>query len=253
MSTPQNPKIKKLRELIEASFRIAVLTGAGISTESGISDYRSKGGIWNRFQPVTIQEFLADEGKRKVYWQRKKEMFVQIKEARPNEGHLALARLEKQGKLLGLITQNIDGLHKIAGNKKIIEIHGTNREVICLECRKVTPFDPVFDRLEAGEEIPLCKSCSGLLKPNTISFGQTLEVETLNQAVEWSRSCDLMLAIGSTLVVEPAASLPLLSNEAGSPICIINRDATPLDSVASVVIHDAIGQTLSLAIDGKQS
>lgn len=234
-----------LRTLIEQSSRIVVFTGAGISTESGISDYRSKGGIWERFQPVTIQEFLADREKRREYWRRKKEMYAQMRDAQPNAGHLAISRLEKRNKLIGIITQNIDGLHQKAGNEKVVELHGTNREAICLNCEKVCPFDPIYERLLGGEEIPLCLECGGLLKPNTISFGQALDVEVLNLAVEWSRSSDLLLAIGSTLIVEPAASLPRIAKQAGAKFAIINRDPTPLDSLADLVIHGTAGPILA--------
>lgn len=238
----------ELRKFIEQSSRAVVFTGAGISTESGIADYRSKGGIWDRFQPVTIQEFLADEEKRREYWRRKKEMYAEMKEAKPNTGHEAIARLEKQDKLIGVITQNIDGLHQMAGNQKVLELHGTNREVVCLACEQVGPFDPVYQRLLLGEETPLCLRCGGFLKPNTISFGQALVVEVLNRAVEWARNSDLMLAVGSTLVVEPAASLPRLAKRAGANLVIINRDPTPLDSLADLVLHGAAGPILAEAI-----
>lgn len=237
-----------LRELIESSKRIAAFTGAGISTESGISDYRSQGGLWDRYQVVTLQEFLTDENKRREYWRRKKAMFSQILSSRPNEGHLALARLEKSGKLAGIITQNIDGLHQEAGSRDVLEIHGTNREVICLDCGDRGPFHPVYERLVAGEEIPLCTACGGLLKPNTISFGQELDGDVLGRAFRLARECDLMIAAGSTLVVEPAASLPRTAKERGARLVIINRDGTPLDFMADLLLHDAIGITLGEAV-----
>ncbi|OGX05196.1 MAG: hypothetical protein A3G87_06815 [Omnitrophica bacterium RIFCSPLOWO2_12_FULL_50_11] len=239
---------EKLKTLIEASSRIVVFTGAGISTESGISDYRSQGGIWDRYQPVTLQEFLRDEDKRREYWRRKKDLYAQMRDARPNEGHRAIARLEQTGKLLGVVTQNIDGLHQQAGSRNVIELHGTNREVMCLNCNERSPFEPVYRRLTQGEEIPLCKSCGGLLKPKTISFGQNLDPEVLNRAIEWSRTCDLMLVAGSTLIVEPAASLPRIAKENGARLVIVNRDPTPLDSVADVVVQTQIGPFLSSAI-----
>lgn len=249
MTAPRPNEIEKLQSLLREASRIVVFTGAGISTESGVSDYRSKGGIWDRFQPVTIQEFLADEGKRREYWRRKKEMYAEMREAKPNAGHLAIARLEKQGKLTGVITQNIDGLHQRAGNQKVLELHGTNREVICLTCGRVDPFEPVYERLLGGEEIPLCRPCGGLLKPNTISFGQALEPDVLNLAVTWARSSDLMLAVGSTLIVEPAASLPRLAKQRpGAKLVIINRDPTPLDSLADLVLRGQAGPLLEKAI-----
>ncbi len=248
MAVQETKEIQKLKGLVEQSCKIVVFTGAGISTESGVSDYRSKGGIWDRFQPVTIQEFLADEGKRREYWRRKKEMYVEMRDAQPNAGHLAIARLEKSGKLVGVITQNIDGLHQKAGTQKILELHGTNREVICLQCRKICPFDPIYERLEAGEDIPLCRDCNGLLKPNTISFGQQLDPEVLELAIAWARSADFLLAVGSTLIVEPAASIPRLAKRAGAKLAIINRDLTPADSLADLVIQTTAGPVLEAAI-----
>lgn len=237
-----------LKALIAKSSHMVVFTGAGISTESGIADYRSQGGIWERYQPVTLQEFLANEEKRREYWRRKKEMYGEIRDSEPNEGHRAIARLEESGKLLGVITQNIDGLHQKAGSRNVIELHGTNREVICLSCHTKGPFDPVYERLLAGEEIPLCKSCGGLLKPNTISFGQNLDPDVLDRAIQWSRECDLMLAVGSTLIVEPAASLPRIAKKNGALLAIVNRDPTPLDSIADIVAHTRIGTFLSSVV-----
>ena len=249
MSTsPIKSYIEKLRSHLQKSSRIVVFTGAGISTESGVSDYRSKGGIWDRFQPITFQEFLDEEEKRHEYWRRKKEMFAEMKNAAPNKGHLAIARLDKQGKLLGVITQNIDGFHQAAGNQMVLELHGTNREVICLQCGKVCRFDPVYERLNSGEEVPVCKDCGGLLKPNTISFGQELKREVLQQAIEWAQNCDLLLAVGSTLIVEPAASIPRTAKESGAKLVILNREPTPLDGLADLVIHAEIGPVLEAAV-----
>ncbi len=236
-----------LSAFLESSSRIVVFTGAGISTESGISDYRSKGGLWDRFQPVTIQEFLADPEKRREYWRRKRELYGQMREAKPNAGHLAIARLEKRGKLLGVITQNIDGLHQQAGNTRVLELHGTNREVICLSCRETQPFEPVFERLISGEEVPVCGRCGGLLKPNTISFGQALDPRVLDEAEEWASRCDLMIAVGSTLVVEPAASIPRMAKSHGARLVIVNRDPTPLDPLADLVLHGEAGALLDRA------
>lgn len=249
MDLHNQSQLKKLKAYLQKSSRIVVFTGAGISTESGVSDYRSKGGIWDRFQPITIQEFLTDTEKRREYWRRKKEMFTEIKNARPNKGHLAIRRLEDQGKLLGIITQNIDGFHKEAGNQRVLELHGTNREVICLHCKKIGPFDPVYERLLGGEETPDCKDCGGLLKPNTISFGQDLNMKVFHQALEWVQGCDLLLAVGSTLIVEPAASLPLMAKQSGAALIIINRDPTPVDEWADLVIHADIGPVLEAAVE----
>jgi NAD-dependent deacetylase len=248
MPAPQDAQVQKLKEFIGKSNQIVVFTGAGISTESGISDYRSQGGLWDRYKPVTIQEFLADENSRREYWRRKKEMYGQMSGASPNDGHHVIAQLEKQGKLLGVITQNIDGLHKKAGNQKVFEIHGTNLDVICLTCKKVGSAEPVYKQLEAGDEVPLCLDCGGLLKPNTISFGQQLDPAVLEGSIDWARNADLLISAGSTLVVEPAASLPRIAKDNGATLVIVNRDATPLDSMADLVVRTEIGPFLSAAV-----
>ena len=237
---------KALTQLFRSHGRILVFTGAGISTESGLSDYRSKGGIWERFQPVTIQEFLADEDKRKLYWARKKELYGEMRDALPNSGHLAIAKLAECGKVLGIITQNIDGLHHMAGNlpETILELHGTNRETICLDCGELCPWQEAYERLQQGEETPLCLKCNGLLKPNTISFGQALDPNVLNKAFGWAEECDLLIACGSTLIVEPAASIPRLAKERGARLVIVNLTETPLDCFADLIIHASIGETL---------
>ncbi len=249
MSILLNEQAQKLRQFIEKSKRALFFTGAGISTESGISDFRSKGGLWQRFQPVTIQEFLADPEKRREYWVYKKEVYNQARAAKPNAGHLVMAEIEKQGKTIGVVTQNIDGLHQKAGSKKVLELHGTVLEIICLNCQETGPMDPIYERLEAGEEVPLCQKCEGFLKPNTISFGQMLDANVLRKAAEWARKCDLLIAAGSTLIVEPAASIPRMAKEYGIPLVIINRDPTPLDFMADLVVNAGIGSFLSSVVD----
>lgn len=244
-------QIRPLADFILKSQRIVVFTGAGISTASGISDYRSKGGIWDRFQPVTIQEFLASEEKRKKYWKTKFELYQSLMVAKPNQGHVAIVGIECLDKLRGLITQNIDGLHQLAGisPEKVLELHGTNRETICLSCGDITDWQETFERLKNGEEAPLCRKCQGLLKPNTISFGQALDPLVLQRSVEWSRDCDFMLALGSTLLVEPAASLPRLAKKAGAKLAIITLSPTPLDGLADLSIKASIGEALGSAMD----
>jgi NAD-dependent deacetylase len=236
----------QLAEMIKRAGDVVVFTGAGISTESGISDYRSKGGRWQKFQPVTIQEFQASDEKRKEYWQMKLDLLESLKNARPNEGHKAIAELEKRGKLKGLITQNIDGLHQAAGNskEKTIEIHGTNLETVCLSCSDMRPWQEVYKELKNGVEAPLCSKCGGFLKPNTISFGQMLDQALLKKAFEWAADCDLLLAVGSTLVVEPAASIPRTAKNYGAALCIITLSETPLDSIADLKISQPSGHFL---------
>jgi len=248
MDAALKSQLHTFKELLAAHEKIVAFTGAGISTESGIPDYRSKDGIWKRFQPITLQEFIADENQRIEYWRRKTEMYAVIRKAQPNAGHQALAAFEDAGKLLGLITQNIDGLHQKAGSKKILELHGTNMETICLDCGKIEHFDKVYERLLAGEEAPRCRGCQGLLKPNTISFGQNLNMGVLEMSAKWARTCDMMICAGSTLIVEPAASLPQTAKTYGAALVIINKEPTPLDGIADLVVHTAIGDFLPHAI-----
>ena len=240
-------EIDRLTGLIRQARDIVVFTGAGISTESGIADYRGKGGRWQRFNPVTIQEFVASEDKRKEYWREKLALWEVLKDARPNEGHKAIAALEKAGRLKGLITQNIDGLHRLAGNsrEKTIELHGTCLETVCLSCGDIQPWQDVYQELTRGVEVPLCAKCAGLLKPNTISFGQNLVQADLQKAFDWASDCDLLLAVGSTLVVEPAASIPRAAKHGGAALCIITLSETPLDPLADVKVTGPCGQTLS--------
>ena len=237
--------------MLRKSQEVVVFTGAGISTESGIADYRSKGGRWERFTPVTIQEFQSSREKREEYWKEKFALFEIIKTAQPNAGHRAIAELEKIGKLKGLITQNIDGLHRIAGNtrEKMVEIHGTCLETICLSCQDITTWTETYVRLNQGEKAPLCVKCEGFLKPNTISFGQSLNQSDLQKAFDWAENCDLMLAVGSTLVVEPAASIPRVAKNSGAFLGIITLSGTPLDGIADVIIEDSCGKVLEAILN----
>jgi NAD-dependent deacetylase len=240
-------KIAQMAELISNSSRIVGFTGAGLSTESGISDYRSKGGLWERFTPVYFQEFLEDEEKRKLYWRRKLEMWPSLRDAEPNEGHRIFTSLHERGKLSGVITQNIDGLHEAAGvpGEKIVRIHGTNSEIVCLSCGRVIPAAGLMDRMEEGDPPPRCGECGGLLKPNTISFGQNLDANEIRRAEEMSEGCDLMLCFGSTLVVYPAADMPVQAKRRGAALAIVTLSETPLDDIADVVIQRPIGEMVA--------
>lgn len=237
-------KIETLKTIILESNRIVGFTGAGISTESGISDYRSKGGLWNRFTPIYFQEFLNDEEKRKEYWRRRIEMWPSIRDAKPNAGHLFLKKLYDRGTLLGIITQNIDGLHEKSGvpADKIVNIHGTSLYIRCLQCNKRVPSEEIAATIDIeGSGAPRCNACGGLLKPDTISFGQELRQETLEKAGEYSLACDCMLCFGSTLIVHPAAGFPESAVRNGASLIIVTQTDTPLDSVADVVLHEKIG------------
>jgi NAD-dependent deacetylase len=247
MNSEQNA-IAKIGKYLSESKRAIAFTGAGISTESGVADFRSPGGIWSRYQPVLFRDFLTSEDARRQYWKMKKEGFHELKMAKPNDGHRALARLEVEGMLAAIITQNIDGLHQEAGSRCVLELHGTSRYCLCLECGARFSPDEIQERLEAGVEIPLCTHCGGLLKSATISFGQALPADVLTEAFDLSMSTDLVLALGSSLVVEPAASIPLQAKNNGAKLVIINHTETPLDRLADAVVHQSIGETLSRVI-----
>jgi NAD-dependent deacetylase len=244
----QDP-IARIAGLVAASRHAVAFSGAGISTESGIPDFRSPGGVWSRYQPVLFDDFLASADARRQYWKMKKEGYRELRGARPNAGHRALARLETAGRLRAVITQNIDGLHQDAGSRKVLELHGTSRHCVCLQCAARYDPDVIHQRLEAGVEIPLCDGCGGLLKSATVSFGQPLPVDVLTEAINLSIAADLMLALGSSLVVEPAASLPLQAKQNGARLVIINRTATPLDAIADVVLRASIGESLTRVLE----
>lgn len=241
-----NTNIDKLKRIIQAEEKIVILTGAGISTESGIPDFRSPGGVWSRYRMITIQEFLSSHEARVEYWRFKKETYRDFSVAKPNAGHRAIASLEKNGKLSRLITQNIDGLHQDAGNssEKVIELHGTERKVICLNCSSLYERDAIQHRVENGEDVPLCDKCNGWLKPATISFGQNLVKEVLETAFFESENCRVFLVIGSSLTVQPAASLPEIAKRNGAWLGILNRDPTPLDMIADWSCHQSAGEVL---------
>jgi NAD-dependent deacetylase len=230
--------------LREASSAVA-FTGAGISTESGIPDYRSPGGVWATNRMIYFQEFLEDEDARREAWRQKVLVRKDFQSATPNEGHRVLAKWEREGRLRGVITQNIDGLHQLGGSQHVLELHGTAREVICLECRRRWPAEEWDARFEATGEAPLCPDCGGYLKHAIISFGQQLEPSVMQEAWAWARKAELFIALGSSLLVEPAASLPLVAKERGARLVILNRDETPLDRFADLVIRAPLGKTLS--------
>lgn len=241
-------KIRELKSIIIKSKKIVGFTGAGISTESGIPDYRSKGGIWESFQPVYFDEFQKDEKKRLLYWQRKQEQWEGISSAKPNRGHMFFKDLHDMNKLHGLITQNIDGLHEKSGipGNIIVNLHGSTLEVICLSCQFLISSENVFADLNLEDGAPLCPKCKGLLKPNTISFGQQLFIKDINKARKLSADCDLMLIMGSTLIVQPAASFPLLAKQNGVQIVIVNLSETPLDKISDFLFHMKISEFIDV-------
>ncbi|MDX9800734.1 MAG: Sir2 family NAD-dependent protein deacetylase [Spirochaetia bacterium] len=238
-------KIKKLADMIKKTSRTVFLTGAGFSTESSISDYRSKGGIWGRFRPVTIDEFMASREARIRYWQYKSDFYRQLQKASPNIAHHVLARLYKKGLLECIITQNIDGLHQAAGlpDEAVIELHGSNLRAICTSCGSVVPIGEAHAMIEKGNPAPEC-GCGGYLKPDTISFGQSLREEVLSEAFMKTTGADLFVAAGSTLIVYPAAALPQLAADNGAFTAVINLSETPFDERCDLLINEKISAVM---------
>ncbi len=222
------------------------MTGAGISTDSGIPDFRSRGGVWSTYKTVTLQEFIQDSEKRKYYWRYKADTIPSMLTAEPNPSHDAVAALDRSGKLLCLITQNIDGLHEKSGIRpeKIIRLHGTNREAVCLACGDIQPIEKLLELLPGSDYEPRCSECGGFIKPNTVSFGQNLNRDDLIAADKAARECDLFMALGSSLQVQPASSFVSIARDAGKPVVIINRDETVYDSIAEVSIHGSLSEIL---------
>ncbi|HSB04065.1 MAG TPA: Sir2 family NAD-dependent protein deacetylase [Thermodesulfobacteriota bacterium] len=234
--------------------RTVVFTGAGLSTESGIPDFRSPGGVWDRYNPEDFyfQKFISSEVSRQKYWQMATEMYEPMMQAKPNPAHLAIAEMERLGKLDCVITQNIDGLHLRAGNspEKVIELHGTAMHVSCLNCQKRYDRDDIQRRIKEGVKAPTCDDCGGSLKPATISFGQSMPKRETQEAYHRSSLCDLFIVIGSSLVVHPAASMPLVAKQNGARLVIINREPTPCDDMADSVIHGQAGPTMKAILEG---
>ncbi len=224
--------------------KVVFFTGAGISTESGIPDFRSPGGIWTRHQPVYFDEFLSSEEARIRHWRMKKETHELYKTAKPNAGHYAIAEFSKRGQLLGLITQNIDGLHSLAGvpDEKIVELHGTDRFLKCLDCEKIFEPEPIYQTIMGDFKAPTCDRCGGLIKSATISFGQLMPMDAMRRAQRLSEECDIFIVVGTSLQVQPAASFPVVARGSGAFIAIINRDPTPLDDLADFNHRGAIGE-----------
>jgi len=241
----------KIAEMIVQAKTTVIFTGAGISTESGIPDFRGSDGLWTRLDPedFTIQRFISSRDVRKMQWQ----MFAGgslLKQAVPNTAHYAIAELERLGKLDCIITQNIDNLHQMAGNspERVYELHGNLMWVRCMSCNRRIPTEEVLQRLDK-EEVPECEVCKGILKPDGVFFGEALPEHTLNQAIRRSRNCDLFIVIGSTLVVYPAAYMPMYAKEAGAQLVIINIGSTPMDSHATVCIEHKAGEAMSMIIE----
>jgi NAD-dependent deacetylase len=241
-------ELETVRNWINEASRVVALTGAGISTESGIPDFRGPQGVWTK-NPLAeklsnIHYYMSDATVRKAAWQSRLEHPAW--DAQPNAGHRALAALEQRGKLLALITQNIDGLHQMAGNStdKVIEVHGTVREVVCMACGALTPMQATLDRVRSGEADPPCLDCGGILKSATISFGQSLVPAVIDRAMDAAADADVLLAIGTSLQVYPIAGAVPAAHAAGARIVILNAEPTPFDHLADARVNEAIGSVL---------
>ena len=240
--------VDRARRLVAVAEAVAALTGAGISTDSGIPDFRGPNGVWTKNpeaeKTATLQHYLADPEVRKRAWRNRLDSRAWT--AEPNAGHRALVDLERQGRLHTLITQNIDGLHQAAGSDvdRVVEVHGTIREVGCLTCGERAPMQRALDRVRAGEEDPACRTCGGILKSATISFGQSLVVDDLGRAERAARECDLLLAVGSTLAVYPICDVVPVAKRFGAAVVIVNAEPTQFDDLADVVVRGSISHVL---------
>lgn len=249
-----------LSDLLGRSERVTTFTGAGVSTESGIPDFRSPGGVWTRYDPrdFTFDRYVGSAELRASSWAMRREFFA--KEVRPNPAHLAIARIEQAGRGHGVVTQNIDGLHQLAGSTHVVELHGTAREVTCIGraprqgipdgCGFTAPYTWAFEQVDAGHPDPRCPRCGGLVKSATVSFGQVMPEDALEEAARLVETADLLLTVGSSLQVRPAADLPVLAVRSGVPLVIVNDEPTPLDDLATLVVRGRAGEVLPAAVDG---
>jgi NAD-dependent deacetylase len=238
----------RLARIIEDSRRVVVFTGAGMSTESGIPDFRSPGGVWSRMKPIYFQDFVASEERRREAWTRTFSGAAGWVGARPNAGHHAVARLANQGKVRVVITQNVDNLHQDSGipDDRIIELHGNAGYAKCLDCGERHELADLKAPFVERGVIPACRACGGLVKTATISFGQPMPVDAMARAEAATLACDLFLVLGSSLVVFPAAGLPLLAKRNGASLAIVNREPTDQDGFADLVLHDEIGPVMAV-------
>jgi NAD-dependent deacetylase len=241
----------RLAEMLRAARDTVVFTGAGISTESGIPDFRSPGGIWTQMAPIYFDDFVSSAEMRKEAWRRRFAMEGMFASVRPNDGHHAVAALVGRGIVSHVITQNIDDLHQISGvpPEKVIELHGNTRYAKCLNCGTREELAPIRNHFEAYGEAPCCSFCGGLLKTATISFGQAMPEAEMDRAERATRACDLFLVLGSSLVVYPAAGFPLMATREGAHLAIVNREPTELDRFADLVLHAEIGPALCATLD----
>jgi NAD-dependent deacetylase len=243
--------LERAGALLAGAERIVVFTGAGVSTESGIPDFRSPGGLWTRYDPrqLGFRRYVADPATRRLAWRLRRELHHL--DTRPNPAHLACVRLAEAGRLAGVITQNIDGLHTDAGlpAELVCEVHGTGRQFVCLGCGERGPMGEAVARVEAGEEDPACLACGGIIKAATVSFGQSIPAGVWARAEALTAACDAFVAVGSSLVVRPAAGLPRTAGRLGARLVIVNREPTPLDDLADAVLLGEAGTLLPALVD----
>ncbi len=240
-----NPEVEKIAAKLSEGGRNVFFTGAGISTESGIPDYRSQGGLWQKYEPVYFDDFMNDRAARVEYWRRQVETYQSMSTAKPNSAHMALYTLYEKGLLEAVITQNIDGLHQASGlpEEMIIELHGNAMRVRCMSCRELSSIGDGIDRVKAGDAAPECH-CGGYLKPDTISFGQSMPEAEVQRAAELAGNSDFFGVVGSTLLVQPAAQMPVIAKRNGAFLAIINLSETPCDSMCDALISGPAGTAL---------
>ena len=244
-----NPEVEKIAAKLSEGGRNVFFTGAGISTESGIPDYRSQGGLWQKYQPVYFDDFMNNRSARIEYWRRQVEQYPAMSTASPNSAHMALHALYQKGLLEAVITQNIDGLHQASGlpEEMIIELHGNALRVRCMRCRELSSIQDTIDRVKAGDAAPQCR-CGGYLKPDTISFGQAMPEAEVGKAASAAGSSDFFGVVGSTLLVQPAAQMPIIAKRGGAFLAIINLSETPCDGLCDVRISGTAGAALTKII-----
>ena len=242
--------IERLRDMIGQAKRIVAFTGAGISTESGIPDFRSPGGIWTRYKPIYFDDFMSSDEMKRESWRRKFATDETMLKAEPNAGHRALAKLVEQGRMSAIITQNVDGLHQRSGvpDAKVIELHGNATYASCLDCGHRHELGPIKKAFLGNGKLPLCVKCDGIVKTATISFGQAMPEIAMARAQDETMACDLFIVLGSSLVVYPAAGFPRVAKRKGARLVIVNRDPTDQDDDADLVVHAEIGPTLSRVV-----
>ncbi|WP_116809471.1 SIR2 family NAD-dependent protein deacylase [Steroidobacter cummioxidans] len=241
-----------LSHLLGASRRVLVFSGAGISTESGIPDFRSPGGLWSKIQPIYFQEFVASEHTRREAWRRRFSNADGWVGAKPNRGHYAVAELVRSGRANAVVTQNVDNLHQVSGvpEEQVIELHGNSTYAKCLKCQTRVELAELELEFQQTNSVGPCKRCGGIIKTATVSFGQQMPELPMRRAQQETLACDLFLVLGSSLSVFPAADFPVRAKQNGAKLVIVNRDPTPLDEIADLVIHDGIGDTMEAALAG---